>query len=330
VIPRRLAALAGVALCALFVWLTFRRVEWHAVRAELAALPLWAFALALGLKAAAFGFMAARSRVLLGPLRPPGFWSVYRSLLLAFVGNNLLPLRAGELLRIGYLARRGGLPVASCLSAIALERTLDVLCLLGLCALVLPELLEALPPGSALWGLALLALAAAGLALVASRRPARALEWIARLLRPLPGHLARPLLARADELVRGLAALASGRAVLASLGWTLAFWLGMASGIAVWIAAFELSLPASAPLVVLLFVSLQALLPVPGQIGTYHYFAAAALGALGVEANRAVSFALVLHFMSFAPFTLIGIGVLAAEWSRGARRGLRRAYDPSA
>lgn len=328
-IRRRLLALAGFGVCALFVWLTSRRVEWHVVRAELAALPLWAFGLALCLKATAFGFMTARSRVLLGPLRPPGFWGVYRSLLVAFVGNNLLPLRAGELLRIGYLARRGGLPAAACLSAIALERTLDVLCLLGLCALVLPELLQALPPGSALWGLASLALCAAGLALAASRRPARTLELIALLVHPLPGRVARPLLARAGELVRGLAALASARAVLASLGWTLAFWLGMASGIAVWIAAFDLSLPSSAPLVVLLFVSLQALLPVPGQIGTYHYFAAAALGALGVDANRAVSFALVLHFMSFAPFTLIGIGVLAAEWSRSAAAAAR-AYDPSA
>lgn len=324
---RQILAAAGLAASALFVWLTFRRVEWAAVRAELAALPVWAFAVTPCLKAVAFGAMAARSRVLLGPLHPPGFWTLYRSLLLAFVGNNLLPLRAGELLRIGYLSRRGSMPAAGCLSAIALERALDVVCLLALCAVVLPELLRAAPQSRALPGLALLALSAAVLAIGVSRRPSLFLAVATRALRPLPEPLARPLLARLAEIANGLAALASARAVLASLGWTLAFWFCMACGVGVWLSAFGLSLPPMAPLVVLLFVSLQALLPVPGQIGSYHYFAAAALGTLGVDANRAAAFALVLHFMSFAPFTLVGIGVLVGEWVRarcGSARPSRR------
>jgi hypothetical protein len=317
---RRLAWLAGVAGAIGFAWLTFRRVEWSAVQRELASLPGWAFALALGLKAAAFGIVAARSRVLLGPLRPPGLPVLYRSVLIAFVGNNLLPLRAGELLRIGYLARRGGLAPAACLSAIALERTLDVLCLLGLCALVLPELLAVLPPGSALVGLAALAVLGAGLALAISWRPRAFLGLAAWILRPLPARAAAPAFARISELVDGLAALASTRGVLASLGWTLGYWLCMSGGISVWLAAFDLRLPISAPFVVLMFISLQALLPIPAQIGSYHYFAAAALGSLGVDPTRAASFALVLHFMSFVPFTLIGIALAAGEWGQRALR----------
>jgi hypothetical protein len=317
----RALALAGLAVSALFIWLTFRRVEWAAVRAELAALPLWPFAVALALKALAFGCMAERSRVLLGPLRPPGLAILYRSHLLAFVGNNLLPLRAGEVLRIGYLAGRSGMPAAGCLSAVALERALDLLCLLGLCAIVLPELLGALPSRSALLGLAALAAVGAAAALAVSRRPRHFVALAERALHPLPGSIARPLVARLDELARGLGALASARAVLASLAWTGAFWLCMAAGIGVWLRAFGFALPASAPLVVLLFLSLQALIPVPGQIGTYHWFAAAALGALGVDANRAASFALVLHFISFVPFTLVGIAVHGSDWLRSALSG---------
>jgi hypothetical protein len=323
---RRAIVLAGVAGSAFFAWLTFRRVEWLAVRRELAALPAWAFVLALAIKAAAFGCGAARSRVLLGPLGPPALSVLFRSVLVAFVGNNLLPLRAGEVLRIGYLARRGGLPVAACLSSIALERTLDVLCLLGLCALVLPELLALLPPGSALVGLAALAVLGAGLALAMSWRP-RFFLWLAhQALRWLPRRAAEPVLARVTELVEGFAALASLRGALASLAWTFAYWLCMAGGVSIWLAAFALELPCSAPFVVLMFVSLQALLPIPAQIGSYHYFAAAALGSLGVDATRAASFALVLHFMSFVPFTLIGLAGAAGEWSQRALR----AGQPSA
>jgi hypothetical protein len=222
-------ALAGLAVSALFVWLTFRRVEWAAVRTELASLPVWAFGAALALKTLAFGCMAERSRVLLGPLHPPGFATLYRSHLLAFVGNNLLPLRAGEVLRIGYLAGRSGMPAAGCLSAVALERALDLLCLLGLCAIVLPELLGALPSRAALLGLVLLAGVGAVAALAVSRQPRRFVGLAERALRPLPGSVARPLLARAGELARGLGALASARAVLASLAWTAAFWLCMAA-----------------------------------------------------------------------------------------------------
>ena len=193
---RRAIVLAGLVGSVFFAWLTFRRVEWLAVRRELDALPAWAFALALAIKAAAFGAVAARSRVLLGPLRPPALRVLYRSVLVAFVGNNLLPLRAGELLRIGYLARSGGLPPAACLSAVALERTLDVLCLLALCALVLPELLAMLPPGSALVGLAALAVVGAGLALAISWRPRFFLRLAQWAVRPLPPRAADPVLAR--------------------------------------------------------------------------------------------------------------------------------------
>jgi uncharacterized protein (TIRG00374 family) len=326
-VKRRLLALGGFALAALFVWLTFRRADWGAIRGELGKLPFSAFAAALALKAAAFAFMALRSRVLLAPLHPPGFAALYSSLLLAFVGNNLLPLRAGELMRIGYLVRRSALPAAACLSAIALERALDILCLVALCALALPQVLAAVPAGATLAGLGALAFAAAALALLASRHPERLMSWAAGLARPLPQRLARPLLARSSEVLRGLAALSSARAVLASLVWTLAYWSCMAAGISVWLGALELDVPTAAPLVVLMFISLQALLPVPGQVGSYHYFAAAAVATQGVDATRAATFALVLHFMSFVPFTLIGIGALLGEWTNA---GLRRRISHSA
>ena len=43
----------------------------------------------------------------------------------------------------------------------------------------------------------------------------------------------------------------------------------------------------------------------PGFIGTYHYFAALALGLFGVSTELAASFAIVGHAVAIIPFTIL-------------------------
>lgn len=311
---RYLVAL-GLATSMVFVVLTFRRVDVAGFAGHVRALPWIAFPAALAIKALGFWCAARRSRVLLAPVARLDTPRLFRSVLVAFVGNNVLPLRAGELMRGAYLARHGQAATSACLGVVALERLLDLACL-GLLAVVLvPGAVGGLPADSGLYVLAVGATGALLGAVAASRWPDRLLAGAGQLLRPLPERVRGPLARELERGVEGLAALASPRAALASLLWTAGFWASMAAGVALWLAAFGLQLPAAAPALVLIFLAFGALLPsTPGQIGTYHWFAAAALGLLGVDPTRAAAFAVVLHFMAFVPFTLIGIALLLGEY----------------
>ena len=52
----------------------------------------------------------------------------------------------------------------------------------------------------------------------------------------------------------------------------------------------------------------------PGFIGTFHWACAAALMFLGVEANLAKSYSIILWFTSFIPITALGLFFL---WKEG-------------
>ena len=315
---RRWVVLLGALTSVVFVWLTFRRVDVAAFFAHVEALPWAAVPVAIAIKAVGFWCAARRSRILFAPLAELGTVRLYRSILLGFVGNTLLPLRAGEVMRAGYLAHHGRIAASSCLSAIALERILDLLCLLAIAAAVVPELVLSLPADSSLYLLGAAAAAVLVAAWWASRYPAVLLALASHALRPFPRAVSQRVTSELEHLVGGLRGLASPRAALAGAAWTAGFWLSMLVNVALWLWAFGIDTGPSTPVFVLVFLSFGAMLPsTPGQIGTYHYFATTALVLQGIPDTQAAAFAVVLHFMSFVPFTLIGIAVLLGEYLRG-------------
>ena len=99
----------------------------------------------------------------------------------------------------------------------------------------------------------------------------------------------------------------------ASKYWALAV---VSSGMTLW--AFDLSLPWTAPMVVLVFASFAVTLPSsPGFVGTYHYFVALSLRVMGVPAARAASFAFLVHAAGVLPYTLISVLLLIPDALRG-------------
>jgi uncharacterized membrane protein YbhN (UPF0104 family) len=207
-----------------------------------------------------------------------------------FATNNLMPARAGELVRIHLLRAREAIPHEVGLGVALVEKVLDAVSLL-LLALPLPLLLPGLPrwvlTTTRLFGVAgLVALVATWLA---ARYGARA-----------SGRLAR--------IAQGSSAVARPRAFAAALFWALVSHLLDAVGVAICLAALHLHLPPGAPLLVLVAVSLALVVPtVPGGFGTLEVGAVAALRLLGVDPERALAFALVYHAMQVVPVTLLGL-----------------------
>lgn len=315
---RRGAILLGLLVSAACLAVLAGKVDERRLVAALAAAAVGPLALSLVTKALGFVCLALRSRVLFGVF---GRWPAgvfLRAHLLGFGGNVLLPLRLGELLRVGELARRTAVAPSSCLGAVVIERALDSLWLL-LVALTLPAVVAFdLPLPSTIAASFAALVAALALALWLSARPAR-LAAVIGFAGRLFGRRAADVLGRAAYgFAAGLTVLASPRRFVAASFWTLGYWASGALGVWLWMRAFALDLPWYAAPTVVVFLAVGAALPAaPGFLGTYHLFLMSGLMVFGVDADRAAAVAVAGHFVATVPAALVALLLFFDELRRG-------------
>ncbi|MFH1033740.1 MAG: lysylphosphatidylglycerol synthase transmembrane domain-containing protein [Pseudomonadota bacterium] len=277
---------------------------------------------------------ALRWHYLMRPVARVGFWPLLAALGIGFLGNNLLPVHLGEVVRAYVLGRDQGVSKSAVFATIVLERVYDGLTVLFILMLVLlfMDLPERRVEGIALtarglhaagWaGLALFAGIMAGLQLLRWQR-GRMLGWLAWCLRPLPRGLDRRVLEMAASFADGLE-VARARDILWVIVHSLLVWLCL--GLWAWslFPAFDLRLGLLAGMLLEVVVALALLIPsAPAFVGTFHLAAAFTLGYLGASTGVAGSYALVLWLVHFVTTNLLGLYFL---WRQGLGwRGLSRA-----
>jgi hypothetical protein len=313
---------AQVAVSCAFLYLTLRRVDLCLVWQSAAKVDGWLLATSLLLKLTGFGLMTLRTRALSSRIASLEYGVIFKSVLVAFVGNNVLPFRLGEVMRVLYLRSRSSLSASAGLGLVFLERVLDALALALLALACFPLLLLRGARLPTLFAFALgVAAATAGLLLV-SRRPGQTAGTLRWLARPLGQARADWIGARAEAFAGGLAGFRSLATLAMSVGCTVGFWTCSALGFRLWMTAFGLQLAWYAPLLVLVYVSAGVVLPAaPGFVGTYHFFLQQSLVSLGVGVETATAFAFVGHFVAVVPFTVAALPVVLSDILRlSARR----------
>lgn len=225
-----------------------------------------------------------------------------------YMGNNVLPARAGEALRVVLLDAKTGAGKRTVLGTIVAERLLDAIVLgLIMVATVYGVLSErdVLPTDQPLLiaAAALLALAA-GAVVVAFVRRRGGLARVREFARPLAGA-PRALLSR-------------GGVVL--LGVTFVLW-ALEGGVYLAVArAVDLDLSITGVLYLVALTNFVAALPAaPGSIGTFDAAVIFGAKALGGAGGLVVSYALLLRFVLYVPITIVGLVVLVTRyggWSR--------------
>jgi glycosyltransferase 2 family protein len=303
---RRIQALAGnlFALAGL-VWV-FHDLHFQAFKAAVTGLN-WAWVpLAVAFDVGNYVIQAGRWCLLLLPLGriplPAMTGVIYAGLFI----NEILPLRAGELLRTYLVARRLSTEMKRIIPSIVVERLLDGFWLAIAIALValrvkLPGSL--LHAGEVLGGIVLLGL----------------LLFVFLMLRQKGSET--PDTGPRSPLATALAHQADG---LRSIGLTPGFWgaLGLTScmllfqGAAFWLVARACHLPISLPtgIAVFLIVHLGTALPnAPGNVGAYQFFCVLALSLFGVEKTQAAAFSVVVFVLLSLPFWVLGALALRAQ-----------------
>lgn len=280
-----------------------------------------------------FPLRARRWRPILDPVAPDlPFRPLWTATAIGMMVNNVVPARAGEAARAYALTRETGVPFATTLASLAVDRLLDALVLLAFIGITLLD--PAFREGVGSVGGALTGIAGGGVALIIAAMiglyamvffPAqliRLFQLFARKISPRVEEGGRRVL---EKFIAGLSVLRRPDRFAAILGWTIAHWL--LNGIAYMLAfeAFGIDVPFSAALFLLGFIALGSAVPsAPGFFGVFEYMAIQGLAIYGVPKEQAASWAIGFHILAFIPITVIGgyyftrLGLRFAELQKGA------------
>jgi uncharacterized protein (TIRG00374 family) len=227
----------------------------------------------------------------------------YGLLAVANFGNNVLPARAGDALRVVVIAPRARTDARTVIGTIVAERVLDVVVLVALFVVLAYGVLGGIdvPSAGRLVFAALLvaALIAAG----------AAAAWVLHRR----GHLRR-VIAFVAPMAEATRRLRSNHG-MQLLGITFAIW--MLEWIAWWLTARAVGLDLAVVEVGYLMglASVFALIPSgPGYVGTFDAAVVFGVRALERTGAQALSYVLLLRFVVTVPITLIGLVVLVAGY----------------
>ncbi|MEX2221703.1 MAG: lysylphosphatidylglycerol synthase transmembrane domain-containing protein [Candidatus Rokuibacteriota bacterium] len=308
---RRLAKiLLGLAVSAGLLVYVFWDVDLRAIATRLRG-TLWGFlALSIALNFVSMWLRAWRWSYLFPPDTRPR--RLFRALLIGYMGNNLLPLRAGELVRT-YVASRHGPRFWTTFATVVVERVLDGLAL----GLILAGLLLLVAvPGEVRWsiGIFLAVDLVAMVVLVAIAAAPGTCRVLIETFFHRIGWLERRLLDLLGTMTEGLRGLRTARHALPITLSSVGIWLFLA--LSVWAAmrAAHLDLPLVASWTVLAFLGLGVSLPSsPGFVGVVQAATVLALALFAVPRTEALSFSLLMHASQFFPVTAVGLLYLLLE-----------------
>ncbi len=309
--------LLGLLLSIALLWWTLHDVSLREVWGHIRRVRVAPFAATIVLATLTFPLRTVRWRYLLrlegAPLR---FLPLWHATAIGFMANNLLPARAGEVAR-AYAARKlTAVRFTQALASLVVERVLDGI---GIVALLIVAIwaggfdaettVAGLRLVSIVRGAAIVFVAALAAAAVLVHWPGPALRvGDAVLRRLLPAHWGEKLFGALEGIVSGLDVLRSPGRLLQVGFWTLVVWLVNAASFWTCLVAFELDIPASAALLVQGVIAFGVAVPAtPGFWGPWEAACRVSLALYGVEASRAVSYAVGYHLFTFVPITLLGL-----------------------
>jgi len=260
-----------------------------------------------------------RWHYMLRPLKKIPTRTMFPIVCIGYMGNNIYPARAGEVLRAVVLKRREGVPISASLATVVVERIFDGVVMLGFVFLNLPELARLTGSSGVVGGLNIRDLTLIGAVaffgallvfLLAAMFP-KITERIVNAFidRFLPVKIREKTRGLALRFLSGLEALRSPTDALMIFLTTVIIWLLETGKYWLVMHAFPMIINVSFFALMLMngIVTLMTTLPAaPGYVGTFDAPGIALLQAYGVNGNIATSYTLVLHMALWLPITALG------------------------
>lgn len=312
----------GVLISILLLWWALRGLKLEDMLAVLPNVNFWWLLPGIAVYFLAVWARAWRWHYLLRPLKNISTKTMFPIVAIGYAGNNILPARAGELLRAVVLKRRQGVPVSASLATIIVERVFDGVVMLAFVFVNLTKLAKLTGDSGfvgsiqtvAVWGTVAF-IGALGIFLLAAMFPVRTEAILERLInRFVPGSLREKLLGLSQRFLGGLESLRSPRHVLMVFLTSVVIWLLETGKYWFVMQAFPFEVSFFTLMLMNGIVNLATTIPsAPGYVGTFDAPGIAVLQAYGVEKAVAAGYTLVLHVALWLPITVLGLYFMARE-----------------
>lgn len=306
---RGIKLVVGLLVTATFLWILERNIDAGELGQALTRITWQSLGFGLAFLAAGYTVRIVRWWLLLRPLEPrlplkACVWPFLSSIAV----NNVLPLRAGDALRVFGFRKQLKSPAMRVLGTLIVERLLDVLAILVFFFIGVMALPDSIIPVTyvtlAVW------LAAVGLASLL-------------LLALLAPYLVRKILglymfrdakwrvrveALSSNLISTFAPLRAPYNALILVGCSAAIWTFEGAVFAAIAHSLAPDVHSFAGWFSMATGTLATMLPSsPGYVGTFDYFAMQGFVAYGASPETAAAFAIVVHAVLWLPLTLIGL-----------------------
>jgi hypothetical protein len=308
--PKRFPSwIIPAALAAVLLYFSLRGVEWRRV-GEIIAGAHWQYllgSLAMALLAA-LG-RATRWRILLNATdAKSSLVDVFCAMMAGYLGNLVLPARAGELVRTFLISRRSGLTKTYVLTTALGERVMDAIALILFSALALLGV-ESKPAWMSGVARSLAAVAIAAAVGVAVLPYIHGFIELGLRVLPLPAGLRDKVLGLLGQVILGLRAFHDPGRFAAFAGLTAAVWLIDTGGALITARALGLPVTFTIALLFLSALGLGSALPsTPGYLGIFQFVAVTVLGPFGIARDVAVAYVIVIQAVNSV--MVIGFGTL--------------------
>lgn len=260
---------------------------------------------------------AWRLHYMMRPIKKVPIRALFPIICISYMGNNIYPARAGELLLRPYLIRaKEGVSFSASLAIVIVERTFDAVVMMLFIFVNLPELArlgsgESGVAGSiqqfAVYG-TIIFFGALIVFILAAMFPAVTSQVVTWLVDHLsPSRFRGKLRGLSGRFLEGLASLRSPRDAVMILFTSVLIWLletgkywFLMHGFAFIISFFALMLMNG-------IANLVTIIPsAPGYIGTFEAAGINVLKAYGVDQAIATAYTVVLHAALWLPITVLG------------------------
>ena len=301
--------LFGLAISVLLLFLMFRSLELASVGRVLAeadfiyAIPALAFFfLGVLIRTVRWGF-------LIRPIRQIKVRRLFVIMVIGFMANNILPLRAGEAVRTYMMWKNERLEPASTLATIVVERVFDGLTLTGF--LVVASLLIPLDSwlSQLAWVASLVFLIAVLFVFALTIAPIKITAVISAMLTPIPHGFRQMALRLLASFVDGLAILRSGRDTATVAVLSVIAWLMEATMYYILMFSFPFNAQYIASILGTAVANLGTMVPSsPGYVGTFDLpLSAVMVGTFDINPYIAASYTLLVHAVLVLPVVLLGL-----------------------
>ncbi len=321
----------GVIISVVFIWISLRGLKlnefWSTVQK---ANYLW---LIPGITVYFIGVWvrAWRWHYLLKPIKEIPTKTMFPITTIGYMGNNIYPARAGEVLRAVILKRKEGVPVSASLATIIVERIFDGVVMLAFIFVNLSELAKLTGASGFVGNIQQVAIIGTGvflgallvflLAAMFPQVTAKIGFWF--IERFTPKKLHEKIVGIMHKFLDGLASLRSPFNVLMVFFTSVIIWLLETGKYWFVMHAFNFNVSFFALMLMNGIVNLATTIPsAPGYIGTFDAPGIAVLTAYGVDQATAAGYTLTLHVALWLPITLLGAYYMTREgikWSENIR-----------